>query len=79
MMTTTRDWSRNKEMWIGVLEKQTGEGLEAWKAKMRSTNSVTNSNCEPGFHGGTSPGTRSSCSSWSVLAIRISSSRRRTS
>ena len=35
MMTTTRDWSRNKEMWIGVLEKQTGEGLEAWKAKMR--------------------------------------------
>ena len=35
MMTTTRDWSRNKEMWIGVLEKQTAEGLEAWKAKMR--------------------------------------------
>ena len=35
MMTTTRDWSRNKEIWIGVLEKQTGEGLEAWKAKMR--------------------------------------------
>jgi Domain of unknown function (DUF5655) len=35
MMPTTRDWSRNKEMWIGVLEKQTGEGLEAWKAKMR--------------------------------------------
>ena len=34
-MTTTRDWSRNKEMWIRVLEKQTGEGLEAWKAKMR--------------------------------------------
>jgi Domain of unknown function (DUF5655) len=35
MMTTTRDWSRNNEMWIGVLEKQTGEGLEAWKANMR--------------------------------------------
>ena len=35
MMTTTRDWSRNKEMWIGVLEKQTGEGLEAWKANLR--------------------------------------------
>ena len=35
MMTTTRDWSRNKDMWIGVLEKQTGEGLEAWKATMR--------------------------------------------
>ena len=34
-MTTTRDWSRNKEMWIRVLEKQTGEGLEAWKGKMR--------------------------------------------
>jgi Domain of unknown function (DUF5655) len=35
MMTTTRDWSRNKEMWIGVLEKQTGDGLQAWKARMR--------------------------------------------
>ena len=34
-MTTTHDWHRNKEMWIRVLEKQTGEGLEAWKAKMR--------------------------------------------
>jgi hypothetical protein len=34
MMTTTRDWSRNKEMWIGVLEKQTGEGLDAWKREM---------------------------------------------
>jgi hypothetical protein len=34
-MTTTHDWHRNKEMWIRVLEKQTGEGLEAWKEKMR--------------------------------------------
>ena len=34
-MTTTHDWHRNKEMWIRVLEKQTGEGLEAWNAKMR--------------------------------------------
>lgn len=34
-MTTTHDWHRNREMWIRVLEKQTGEGLEAWKEKMR--------------------------------------------
>ena len=34
-MTTTHDWHRNREMWIRVLEKQTGEGLEAWNAKMR--------------------------------------------
>jgi Domain of unknown function (DUF5655) len=34
-MTTTHDWHRNKAMWIRVLEKQTGEGLEAWKKKMR--------------------------------------------
>ena len=27
-MAETRDWQRNREMWIRVLEKQTGEGLE---------------------------------------------------
>ena len=34
-MTTTHDWHRNREMWIRILEKQTGEGLEAWTGKMR--------------------------------------------
>ena len=34
-MAETRDWQRrNREMWIRVLEKQTGEGLEAWKKRM---------------------------------------------
>ena len=33
-MVETRDWQRNKAMWIRVLEKQTGEGLEAWKQRM---------------------------------------------
>jgi Domain of unknown function (DUF5655) len=36
MMTTTRDWHHNNEMWIRTLEKQTGDGLEAWKAKLRT-------------------------------------------
>jgi len=35
-MTTTYDWQRNRTMWIRVLEKQTGEGLDAWKAKLRA-------------------------------------------
>jgi Domain of unknown function (DUF5655) len=34
-MTRTYDWQRNREMWIRVLEKQTGEGLDAWKGKLR--------------------------------------------
>src|SRR5262245_18388337 len=34
-MTTTQDWRRNKDMWIRILERQTGEGLDAWKRKMR--------------------------------------------
>jgi hypothetical protein len=36
MMTTKRDWHHNREMWIRTLEKQTGDGLEAWKAKLRT-------------------------------------------
>src|SRR5262245_7307847 len=35
-MTTTQDWHRNRDMWIRILEKQTGEGLSAWKRKMRT-------------------------------------------
>jgi hypothetical protein len=34
-MTKTRDWQRNREMWIRVLEKQTGEGLTVWNRRMR--------------------------------------------
>jgi Domain of unknown function (DUF5655) len=35
-MTQTRDWQRNREMWVRVLEKQTGEGVEAWKRRIGS-------------------------------------------
>jgi hypothetical protein len=34
-MTPTHDWRRNKEMWIRVLETQTGAGLDAWKKEIR--------------------------------------------
>ena len=34
-MTTTRDWSHNRETWIGVLKKQTGKDLEYWNARIR--------------------------------------------
>lgn len=34
-MTKTRDWQRNREMWIRILEKQTGEGLNVWNRKIR--------------------------------------------
>jgi hypothetical protein len=33
-MTTTRDWRRNREMWIRVLEKQTGEGVDRWNRRI---------------------------------------------
>ncbi len=32
----TRDWQRNRAMWVRVLEKQTGEGLEAWNRRIGS-------------------------------------------
>jgi len=33
-MTKTRDWQRNREMWVRVLEKQTGEGVRAWNRRI---------------------------------------------
>lgn len=33
-MTTTQDWNRNRDMWIRVLEKQTGAGLDAWNRRI---------------------------------------------
>jgi hypothetical protein len=33
-MTTTRDWSHNREMWIQVLKKQTGKDLNYWNARI---------------------------------------------
>jgi Domain of unknown function (DUF5655) len=34
-MTITHDWRRDRKMWIRVLEKQTGRGLEGWKREVR--------------------------------------------
>jgi pimeloyl-ACP methyl ester carboxylesterase len=34
-MATTRDWQRNREKWIRVLERQTGAGLEVWSERLR--------------------------------------------
>lgn len=31
---TTRDWQRNRDMWVRVLEKQTGEGLAVWNRRV---------------------------------------------
>ena len=33
-MTETRDWQRNRDMWVRVLENQTGEGVNAWKRRI---------------------------------------------
>jgi Domain of unknown function (DUF5655) len=30
----TRDWRRNREMWLRTLQKQTGEGVDAWKRRI---------------------------------------------
>lgn len=32
----TRDWRRNKDMWVRALEKQTGEGIEVWNRRIRT-------------------------------------------
>lgn len=37
-MGNVLDWSRNRDMWIRVLEKQTGEGLEHWNQRVRKEN-----------------------------------------
>ena len=37
-MDNVLDWSRNREMWIRVLEKQTGKGLEHWNQRVRKEN-----------------------------------------
>ena len=34
-MATTRDWQRNRDMWVRVLEKQTGEDLETWNRRVK--------------------------------------------
>ena len=36
-MPTIRDWQRNKEMWVRVLEKQTNEGLDTWNDRIRES------------------------------------------
>jgi hypothetical protein len=33
-MTTTRDWSHYREMWIRVLKKHTGRDLDYWNARI---------------------------------------------
>ena len=35
-LTETRDWQRNRDMWVRALEKQTGEGVDAWKQRIGS-------------------------------------------
>jgi hypothetical protein len=34
-MPIIRDWQQSREMWIRVLEKQTGEGLDTWNKRVR--------------------------------------------
>ena len=34
-MIETRDWERNRQMWIRVLEKQTGEGVDTWTRRIK--------------------------------------------
>ncbi len=34
-MTRTRDWKHNRDMWVRLLEEQTGQGLAYWKARIR--------------------------------------------
>jgi hypothetical protein len=33
-MPQTRDWEHNRDMWIRVLERQTGDGLDVWNRRI---------------------------------------------
>jgi hypothetical protein len=33
-MAEIRDWQRNRAMWVRVLERQTGEGVETWNSRI---------------------------------------------
>jgi hypothetical protein len=33
-MTQTRDWQRNRDMWLRVLERQTGTGVDEWNRRI---------------------------------------------
>ena len=35
-MTNVLDWNSNRDMWIRVLKKQTGRGLEYWSTRLNS-------------------------------------------
>jgi hypothetical protein len=35
MKPMTRDWSHNRDMWMRVLEKKTGKGLNHWNARIK--------------------------------------------
>lgn len=37
-MGNVLDWSRNRDMWIRLLEKQTGEDLDHWNRRVRKGN-----------------------------------------
>jgi hypothetical protein len=34
-MNEIRDWRREREMWIRVLEKKTGEGVDEWNWRIK--------------------------------------------
>jgi hypothetical protein len=42
-MSTIRDWQRNKEMWVRVLERQTKEGLDIWNQRILEASIVDES------------------------------------
>ncbi|HEX6052181.1 MAG TPA: hypothetical protein VFZ21_23100 [Gemmatimonadaceae bacterium] len=35
MADSTRDWQRNRAMWVRILEKRTGVGVDTWKRRIR--------------------------------------------
>jgi hypothetical protein len=50
-MENVLDWSRNREMWIRVLEKQTGKGLEYWNQRVRKENFKDENSLRAWLHG----------------------------
>jgi hypothetical protein len=71
-MAATRDWQRNRDMWVRVLEKQTGEGVDVWNRRIERQWIADEKNLREWLTSQGSLAMRERCSSWSDLAIRSS-------
>jgi len=67
-----RDWRRNRDMWVRILEKQTEEDLDAWKRRIKQKRLTDERSLRAWLTRQGVLGTPNRSSSWSDSATRIS-------